>query len=417
MRTVAADSLTAGVVLAILALLPATATAQLTLLEGDNTRLLLSGYVRTFTGIHDRGFEIPEIADPGGARTSGVHGQVARVKWQVEGHGWRFDLHNRLQARVNSGRAEGPVLGLGVSAVPDRLVDLDTELVSEPGLRVWHDVDRVSLSVFTGPVDITVGRQAITWGVSGIFPVADLWARFSPFELDTEEKPGIDAVRALFYPVDGLEMDAVLAHRGAREHLSAGLRGTYGLPWADVWAGAGKFWREAMAMGGITVLLDDAKLRAEVVLPWDLDDAAAQDPRATVGVDWIGGTVVATAEYHFNGIGAPDTEGYTRVLEDPRLARGETYYLGRHYLGGMISWSPDEENRAALALTALANLGDGSLALTPVAAYDLGQATRLSLGGLLSVGHTPRFDTFPPVLGSEFGTYGSLVFAGISVFF
>ena len=28
-------------------------------------------------------------------------------------------------------------------------------------------------------------------------------------------------------------------------------------PDADVWAGAGKFWRQALAMGGVTFLLDD----------------------------------------------------------------------------------------------------------------------------------------------------------------
>lgn len=398
-------------------LVPSPLAAQFTLFETNDARLLLSGYVRTFTGVHDRGFDLPRLPAEAEPRTTGFHGQVIRVKWQVEGDGWRFDLHDRFQARVNSGRTEGPVLGFGVSAVPDRLVDLETELVSEPGLRVWHDVDRLSLSLFTGPVDLTVGRQAITWGMSGIYPVADLWARFSPFELDTEEKPGIDAVRALFYPVRGLEMDAVIADRGSRAHLSAGVRGTYSLPRADVWAGAGKFWREAMAMGGVTILLDDAKLRAEAVLPWDLDDGTAQDPRATVGVDWISGTLMASAEYHFNGIGAPDPEGYTAVLEDPRFTRGETYYLGRHYLGGTVRWSPDEENRVALALTSLANLGDGSLALTPLLAYDFGQATRVSLGGLLSVGDTPRFETHPPTLGSEFGTYGSLVYLGISVFF
>ncbi len=51
-------------------------------------------------------------------------------------------------------------------------------------------------------------------GISNIFPIADLWAQFSPFELDTEEKPGADAVRALHDPASGLEWDIVVADRG-----------------------------------------------------------------------------------------------------------------------------------------------------------------------------------------------------------
>lgn len=402
----------------VILLAPDAAAAQITILERDAVRLDLSGYVRTFTGVHDRGYDIPSIAGaPSLPRESGFHGQVVRLKWLFAGESWRLDVHNRFQARVTSGGSDQPILGFGVSAVPDRSVNLETDLVQQSGLRVWHDLDRLSFSVYTDAADVTVGRQAITWGVSTIFPVADLWARFSPFELDTAEKPGIDAVRALFYPRDGLEMDAVVADRGSIDDLSMGLRGTYGLPSADVWAGAGKFWREVLAMGGLTLLFDETKLRAEAVLPWDLDAGTLDNLRGTLGVDWIRGTLVLSGEYHYNGIGAERVDGYARVLDDPRLARGETYYLGRHYLGALASWSPDEENRLSLAINALANIRDRSFALTPMVNYDFGQASSVSFGALVSTGETPVLDAFPPRLGSEFGTYGRLAFTQLSIYF
>jgi hypothetical protein len=403
--------------LALALAIPGPSAAQWTLVEGDDARLSLSGYARAFTAVHDRGYDLPSL--PGftpPSRTTGLHGQVVRLKWQLEGDGWRVDVHDRFQVRVTSGDESGSVLGFGVSAVPDRLVGLDTELVDEPGLRGWHDVDRLAVTLYTAGADITVGRQAITWGVSGLFPVADLWAQFSPFELDTEEKPGIDAVRALFYPVDGLEMDAVLAHRGDADDLSIGVRGTYGLSSADVWAGAGKLWRQLMVMGGVSLLFDETKVRAEAVLPWDMDGSELLRPRLTAGLDWIRGTLVLTGEYHYNGIGATDASEYIRLLDDPRLARGETYYLGRHYLGALASWSPDVENRLTLAMTALASIQDPSAALTPIVSYDLGQASRLSLGALLSVGDPPAFDATPR-LRSEFGTYGTLGFTRLSLYF
>ncbi len=408
-----------------LALLPVPVQAQITVVEGDGARLTLGGYVRTLTGVHDQGFEIPDSAAiPATPRRSGFHGQVIRLKWQLEGGpgtagsgtSWKLNVHNRLQTRVSSAGNVAQSVGFGVSAVPERLVDLESVIMEEPGLRVWHDLDRLSLTVYTEIADVTLGRQAITWGVSGIFPVADLWAQFSPFELDTEEKPGIDAIRVLSYPAPALELDFVLADRGAAENLSFGVRGTYGLSGADVWAGAGKFWREVLAMGGVTLLLDEVKLRGEAVLPWDMDAESLADPRVTLGVDWIRGTLVLTGEYHLNGIGS-GPGGYFGAFQDPRVQRGETYYVGRHYLGGLVSWSPDRENRLNLVLNALTNLEDPSAALTPLASYDVGQATRVSLGGLISGGDRPSFDTLPPRIPSEFGAYGTLGFVQLSVYF
>ncbi|HUG39580.1 MAG TPA: hypothetical protein VMM12_03805 [Longimicrobiales bacterium] len=395
--------LSLGLLILALALLPGRGHAQIVLAEGDGVRLGLSGYLRSLTGLHDLGY-----AAPGAERRSGFHGEVVRLKWRLEAGRFGLDVHNRLQARVTSGGADGPALGFGVSAIPGRSVDLSSDLLSAPGLRVWHDIDRLSLSLRTSLADITLGRQPITWGISSLFPVADLWAAFSPFELDTEEKPGVDAARALFYPAEGLEMDAVVADRGSPEHLSAGIRATWGLPSADVWAGAGKLWDQAMLMGGATLLFDAARL--QTVFPFD------RRPRATLGVDWIRGRGSVTGEAHYNGTGVPDPAEYVQQLQDPAFRRGESYFLGRYYLGAAGAWAPDEAGRVRLALSALVNAGDGSAALTPILDYDLGPATSVSLGGLVSFGESPAV-ALPPSLRSEFGAYGDLFFTRVSVYF
>lgn len=392
---------------------PASAAGQITLFDHQDRSLGLSGYVRALTGVHDQGFDVP-----GASRRSGFHGEVVRLKWQLRSGSWVVDAHNRLQARVASGGGGTPVAGFGVSRTPARSVDLRSDLVSAAGIDVWHDIDRLSLTVYTPAADLTLGRQPITWGVSAIFPVADLWAQFSPFELDTEEKPGIDAVRALFYPAERLEVDAVVADRGSLEDLSAGVRATLGLSSADVWMGAGKLWSQIMAMGGITVLLDEVRLRVEAVLPWELEREgdALDDPRVTLGADWIRGRLALTGEYHFNGLGAADPAGYLERLGSESFGRGESYYLGRHYLGAGASWAPDEQGRLHLALSALVNADDGSAAFTPTLSWDAGPATSLSAGSLISVGQKPAL--VPPAgLRSEFGAYGRLWFTRLSVYF
>ena len=280
---------------------------------------------------------------------------------------------------------------------------------------MWHDVDRLSLTVYTGAGDLTLGRQAVTWGVSNLFPVADLWTQFSPFELDTEEKPGIDAVRFLSYPTGGLELDAVLADRGAVEDLSVGVRASMSLPGSDLYLAGGKFWNEAMVLGGVAAPVGSWKLRAEGVLPYDLDDDELDLPRATLGVDRMGGELMLSGEYHFNGIGAAEVEGYGEAIRDPRYARGESYFLGRHYFGAFGAWTPGND-RLSLGLSAMVSLVDGSTVLSPSLTYDFGQETRLSLGGFLSSGAPPVLEPVPEI-ESEYGLYGDLLYTTVYIFF
>lgn len=402
-----------GLAILLVSSAPSDAHSQRVLFTDGHTTLDLGGYARTLTGVYHLGYDVP-----GQARTSGFNAEVTRLKWSLRvGERTALQIHNRLQVQVSS-EARGlgnSVAGFGVSAVPDRTVDLTTRFIDRERIQAWHDVDRLALTVYGGRVDVTVGRQAITWGISNLFPVADLWARFSPFELDTEEKPGIDAVRFLAYPRAGWEVDAVVADRGSRDDLSAGVRAAVTLPWADLHVAGGKFWRQAMVMAGIAAPVGSWKLRAEGVLPWDLDREEVDRVRATLGVDWLHGEWVVTAEYHHNGVGATGPSGYAAVLQDPRFSRGETYYLGRHYLGGVVVYAPGND-RLSFTLNAMANLQDPSMAVTPVVTYDLGQNVRLSAGGLAVLGETPLFGT-APVFRSEYGAYGSLFFTRMSVYF
>ena len=386
--------------------------AQFSLFEGERGSLELGGYFRSLTALYDQGYRIPDQD-----RVSGFNAEVVRLKWTLRlGDRAMVEIHDRFQIQTSSSpRFVSSVPGFGVTVVPGRSIDLSSVFIDEERLKVWHDVDRLALTLNTDLGDVTVGRQAITWGISNLFPVADLWAQFSPFELDTEEKPGIDAVRVLSYPAGSLELDAVVADRGSAEDLSAGIRASLSLPWADLYLGGGKFWNEAMILGGVAAPVGSWKLRAEGVLPYDLDQDDLDLPRLTLGVDRLGGELLLSGEYHFNGVGAASVEDYGETIEDPRYARGESYFLGRHYLGGFGSWTPGND-RLSLTLSAMVNLVDPSTILSPALTYDFGQETRLSVGGYISSGNPPELEPVP-TLKSEYGMYGDLLFTTVSIYF
>ena len=399
-----------------LPLLAAGGSAQIAVFTTDAVSLGLSGYVRTLTGAHDAGVELP-IGD----RRSTFHSDVVRLKWQLRaGDRWLLDVHSRIQMTVSSadGEAGGVVSGFGVSAVPGRSVDLETTWVKGERLRAWHDADRLALTVYSDAADVTVGRQAVTWGLSLLFPTADLWTGFSPFELDAVEKPGTDALRILTYPASGVELDAVVADGGAGSGVSMGLRASWSVAAADIYGAVGHLWNQAVVLGGVAWPLDSWTLRAEALSARDLGEEDRWfDPRVTVGIDRLGSRTALSAEYHYNGIGAAEPTEYLDRLGGESFSRGESYFLGRHFLGGLASRTLDEESRIRLAASVLVNLGDPSAVLLPSLSWDVGTSVRFAVGGLLGLGAEPAWAERVPALESEFGTYGTLGYAEASVYF
>src|SRR5690606_34048594 len=118
-------------------------------------------------------------------RTSGLGAGLLRFEWRAHiSDNITVDVHNRFFARVSS-TAINTSVGLGSTVAPKRTVDLRSTIVEELGLVGEHDLDRLSAAINTPLGDLTLGRQAVTWGVSLMFPVSDFWTQFSPFELDT----------------------------------------------------------------------------------------------------------------------------------------------------------------------------------------------------------------------------------------
>ncbi|PLX71249.1 MAG: hypothetical protein C0614_14435, partial [Desulfuromonas sp.] len=96
--------------------------------------------------------------------------------------------------------------GGAASASPEinRRIDLE---------QSWHyndhwsgrlAIDRLAVRAEYGSLDLAIGRQAIGFGRIAIFSPLDVVAPFAPDALETEVRPGVDALRATFhYGLDG----------------------------------------------------------------------------------------------------------------------------------------------------------------------------------------------------------------------
>jgi hypothetical protein len=131
-----------------------------------------------------------------------------------------------------------------------------------------------------------------------------------------------------------------------------------------------------------------------------------------VGADYrFRGNVIVLGEYYFNGWGASDPDDYLTRLASPRIARGELFNVGRHYLGFAADW--EAHPLVHLAARGQWNLLDPSAQVGPAAAVSLTDEAQLELGAFFSLGAGLRGQD----LGSEFGVQPNFYYAAGKIYF
>lgn len=354
------------------------------------------------------------VAEPMGNGILNLRGRlVAEPTSQL-----KFEAHHVLNGQVST-MPDGAGLGAGAGVgrnVP-QWVDLNWEATDSEGLALQGQTDRLLMKATLGSVDLTLGRQAITFGAGRFFTPIDLVNPFHPATIDTEYKPGTDALRTDVYLNATSVWTHTLAYTGTGDE--------------DAWVYASyKGWTVGVTDMGVFVatfftLEDGIQDRvlgassASSIGPVGLyGDAAVtftdEDPfaRAVLGADYQA-TLKTTlsAEAYYQGNGASSVEGYLDRFTDPRVARGEIWALGQAYaaLAVMQELTPTLHG----SLAALANLQDGSGLLLPSLDVSVSDEVAWTSGAYLGVGAPPDDDG----LQSEFGLYPSMVFTQMRAYF
>ncbi|MFT6397583.1 MAG: hypothetical protein ACJAYU_002337 [Bradymonadia bacterium] len=398
---------------------PSAAFADVSLLDKNNGTLTVGGYARTALMVQDsHRLGLSELINP--EPTSGQSVGVVRLEWTSSiGERVTLDIHQRLSWRTPQTSGLAAQLGLGATAEPVRTVDLSTNIVSDESLLLAHDIDRLAARLYLNRVDLYIGRQAITWGNALMLPSTDLWSRFAQFELDTTEKPGVDAVRALAGVSDSTELEFVIVDRGAAEDVSGGVRATVYLDRSDVYVYAAKHWDALGVGGGFARDLDTVSLRLDVHQPVPLafdERDTAPLPRATLGVDHFRSKWNVSGELHFNGAGAGDSDEYVQsAIESPEYERGEIQLLGTAYAGILWGYRPVEP--ISFSLLGLVNLLDPSAVLAPSMMWTPMQDVELGIGGYIPIGAAPNTSGLLPQARSEFGNLPNSVYFQMAAYY
>jgi hypothetical protein len=276
--------------------------------------------------------------------------------------------------------------------------------------------------------DVTIGRQAIGWGVGVIWAPEYLFVSFSPIEIDREFRNGVYAARVLVSLGTFTEAEIVYAVFDKEfDQQSTGLRWRTTLTDSNVDVGlmAGKFYDDAVVGALAAGQFRGVGLHSEMTLTNNFGGGIERVGkqrfvRGIIGADYrFPGDVLFIGEYYFNGFGEEDADEYIDIAPSPRFTRGEIFNLGRHYLGFVADW--EVHPLVHLLGQGQWNLLDPSAQVGPAISVSLTDEAQLDAGAYFALGRGPSQlvagSVSPPQVRSEFGLAPDVYYVTAKIYF
>jgi len=278
-----------------------------------------------------------------------------------------------------------------------------------------QNLDRINVQFQLAAGDLTIGRQAITFGSARIINPTDVFLPFDVRTLNTEYRIGIDAIR-FQKPIGQLsefDLGIVLGEDGKPENSAAFLQLLTHVSASDLQFTMMRFSEQNLAGAGIQSALGDFGFWFEAAYVSGEDDYT----RASIGLDYaFSPTVFAMVEYHYNGAGSSDPADYISQQFDVAYRAGGVFLLGRDYLIPFISWQISALLSASMQ--SIVNLNDNSFFLNTNLDYGLSDNLYLGLGYYHFSGDDFIIgSTGLPELGSEYGSSPDSIFVSLRYYF
>ena len=354
----------------------------------------------------------------------------------------RYEAHLVQEATWRSAETAsgGGFLGTYGGRTRYRALDEARDWLDDGRTRGALWLDRLNVKLSLPRADLTIGRQAITFGKAHFWNPLDVYLPFDPRQFDRDYKPGVDAVR-LDVPlgsfsgfnlvgVFGRELDLAGNFTDRNRDLSASwygssvlARGYATIKGWDLAVQGGKIYGGWQIGAGAVGEVRGVQFRAEAAWFWAEDSPALPLPLAgnlyedaftgVLGMSYrFQNSLLVEAEVLYNG-GGEDDRLETALV---RTRNGALLHLGLWLAGFTASYelTPLTVGR----LSVIQSLSDGSMQVQPMIVRSLADNAELVLGLSLNLGDRPGADAFGlPVVRSEFGSYPDYLFAEVKFYF
>jgi len=275
-------------------------------------------------------------------------------------------------------------------------------------------VDRLQLQGSGRGLDWSLGRQPIGFGRIVIFSPLDVIAPFPPDALDTDVRPGVDAIRLVRYFGLGGQLGGTAVFGQSPRYNSYLATFSTNVSEIDLLAIGGTLRDRPMLGLGIAGSLGGLGLKAEasVYRGNDLDQPDGDPSRhfalaALEGWFRLPDGLVLLGQYLYNGPGSDAPEDYLANALRAPYREGMTFLAGRHYL--LLGPSYQLHPLVELQGLGIWNLQDGSWLARPLVNLSVADNLSLQLFWAFPFGEKPAPAPQPgllPVPRSEFGSQG-----------
>ena len=325
-----------------------------------------------------------------------------------------------------AGAAGGDILP-SEAAAPFRIRQLDWEITEAKEVFFYrHEIDRAVVAFHVDWGEITLGRQAIGLGRGRLFSAVDVFAPFSPLEIDREWRRGVDAVRIERHVSDTSSVELIGAFGPTWEQsaLLGRARGYFGDVDAELILG--KRAEDTMLGGTVSAAVGDAEAHGELAFfntaetqpdggLWGNDH---QVGKLVVGGSYtfnVGNGLTLLGEYHYSGFGVKDIDDATDRLKSSdfleRFLRGDSQILGREALAFQATYPFSHVWNGALLV--LQSPSDGSGVLSPSLTWDFSDNASLVGSVFVPWGDEPSAGT----IRSEYGGTPVSLFLQLRVYY
>jgi hypothetical protein len=324
---------------------------------------------------------------------------------------------------------------LSNNPVSYRVVDLDRDVYSsgdegQGRLVLAQNLDRLYMTLSPSFADIHLGRQAVAFGSARVINPTDVICPYGFYELNTEDRTGVDAVRAQV-PIGAMgEFDVgIIAGDDFETEESAAFVRTklYALNTDFTFLALG--FKENLLCGvDVAGSIGGAGYWIEAAHTFSgaFDDRNTDQDffRLSTGLDYsfnVSNGILAYIEYHYNGASEGNTADYIDQMAETAYQEAGVYLLGRHYAAPGIVWNIMP--LLVLDSSLLWNLDDESTYLSMKLEYNLSENVYIGMAASIASGeeseliadeihHSDTVNT-----RSEFGLYPDLYYTYVRLYF
>jgi len=265
--------------------------------------------------------------------------------------------------------------------------------------RLQHRLDRLSFRFSENWGNITLGRDVVTWGNGLVFNPLDLLNPFAPQDIERDYKVGEELLLLDIYP-DSWNGNAEwqLLAVPHRDPVSGDIeKGQTSLAAKTHFFIRGSEWDIMLATHydephvgiGSVHTIGSAVARADWLIGTPTDGPLRHSIIVNADYSWTWGglNTYGFLEFAYQSVGVKTIDqAFTKPALLERIARGEVYTYGQHYLaaGLQVELHP----LVNLYLSTIVNLDDASAYWQPRLSWDAGQNLQILIGASIATGDT-----------------------------